>query len=184
MLIIGITGTLGAGKGTIADYLVKSKHFLHLSVREFLTKEIKKRKLPVSRNSMVVVGNDLRKKYGGDYIVRELYKIAKSSGCSSVIESIRSPLEIESLKRLPQFYLFAVDAKPLVRYERNLKRGSVTDYQTYEEFLADEKKEMNSTDPTKQNLSKCALMADYKFDNNGTKEDLYEKVDKVIEKIG
>ena len=36
MIIIGITGTLGAGKGTIVDYLCKKRGFLHYSVREFL----------------------------------------------------------------------------------------------------------------------------------------------------
>ena len=29
MITIGITGTLGAGKGTIVDYLVKEKGFVH-----------------------------------------------------------------------------------------------------------------------------------------------------------
>lgn len=44
MLIIGITGTIGAGKGTVSDYLVNKKGFKHFSVREFLIKEINKRK--------------------------------------------------------------------------------------------------------------------------------------------
>lgn len=39
MHIIGITGTLGAGKGTIVEYLKDKKGFAHFSVREFL-KEI------------------------------------------------------------------------------------------------------------------------------------------------
>ena len=40
MLIIGITGTLGAGKGTVVEYLVEKKGFDHYSVRAFLLKEI------------------------------------------------------------------------------------------------------------------------------------------------
>jgi len=36
MLIIGITGTLGAGKGTIVEYLVKNKNFKHYSVSGYL----------------------------------------------------------------------------------------------------------------------------------------------------
>ena len=33
-IIIGITGTLGAGKGTVVEYL-KKKSFKHYSVRSF-----------------------------------------------------------------------------------------------------------------------------------------------------
>ena len=40
MNIIGITGTIGAGKGTIVDYLVKEKGYVHYSVREFLAEEV------------------------------------------------------------------------------------------------------------------------------------------------
>ena len=36
MNIIGITGTLGAGKGTIVDYLVQKKGYVHYSVRSFI----------------------------------------------------------------------------------------------------------------------------------------------------
>ncbi len=45
MLIIGITGTLGAGKGTIVDYLVKrKKHSAITLFRAYLIQEIKKKK--------------------------------------------------------------------------------------------------------------------------------------------
>lgn len=40
MQIIGITGTLGAGKGTVVDYLVKNKGFNHFSVGDYLIDEI------------------------------------------------------------------------------------------------------------------------------------------------
>jgi broad-specificity NMP kinase len=96
-MIIGITGTLGAGKGTIAEYLVKKRRFHHFSVRKFLIQEIKKRKLPVNRDSMVFVANDLRKKFGGGYIVEALYEKAFKKRGNSVIESLRAPLEIEAL---------------------------------------------------------------------------------------
>ena len=36
-MIIGITGTLGAGKGTVVDFL-KEKGFRHFSVRDYLIK--------------------------------------------------------------------------------------------------------------------------------------------------
>jgi len=42
MIIIGITGTLGAGKGTVVEYL-QEKGFRHYSARGFITKEVEKR---------------------------------------------------------------------------------------------------------------------------------------------
>jgi len=72
-MIIGITGTLGSGKGTIVDYLVKQKGFIHFSVRQFILEEIRKRNLPQNRDSMVMVANDLRKKNSPSYITDQLY---------------------------------------------------------------------------------------------------------------
>lgn len=129
---------------------------------------------------MVEVANDLRKNFGADYIVESLYQKAVKKKKNCIIESIRSPLEAEALKRKDDFYLFAIDADPKVRYERNIKRGTETDNQSFKKFVSDEKREMTSTDPAKQNLKKCMQMADYKFDNIGTVEDLNKKVEEVI----
>src|SRR5690606_22191141 len=71
MLIIGITGTLGAGKGVVADYLVKKYGFKHISVRSYLEKHLNKRGVEVSRISLVDMANELRDTYGAEYIAVE-----------------------------------------------------------------------------------------------------------------
>ncbi|MDD5571017.1 MAG: AAA family ATPase [Bacteroidales bacterium] len=183
MIIIGITGTIGAGKGTIVDYLVKNKKFGHFSVRNFLIEEIKKRKLPVDRDSMTLVANDLRSKHSPSYIIEELYKEAKKTSENCIIESIRAIGEVTALKSKENFYLIAIDANPDLRYKRITNRKSETDNITFETFLANEKREMQNSDPSMQNISKCVEMADFVLTNNGTIEELENKTEKIISKI-
>lgn len=184
-IIIGITGTLGAGKGTIVDYLVKNKGFVHFSAREdVINKEIDRRGLPVSRDNMVLVANDLRKKYGPSYVAEELFKMAQNSDQNCVLESLRTAGEIESLRNKGKFYLFAINAEQKTRYNRVQERkNEQSDNVSFEKFVEQEETEMKSDDLNKQNLSKCISMADYVFENNGTFENLYKQIDEIIERI-
>ena len=179
LMVIGITGTLGAGKGTIVEFL-KKKGFKHYSVREFLTEEILRRGLEVNRANMVMVANNLRDRFGPSYIVEELHKKAVRDGGDVVIESIRCPGEVEALRKKKGFFLIAVDADVEMRYARIVERGSETDRVSFDEFVAAEQKEM-SDDPNKGNLRKCVEMADYVFKNDWTIEELYRRVGKILE---
>lgn len=183
MIIIGITGTLGAGKGTIVEYLVKQKKFVHYSVRAFLIEEIKKRNLTINRDTMAIVANDLRDKHSSSYITDQLYNKAKQAQNNCVIESIRTPGEIKSLKNKSNFYLFAVDANPEIRYKRILLRNSETDNISYETFIENEQREMSSSNPNNQNIKKCIDMADFVFYNNGNINELYNKIERTLKNL-
>ena len=184
MLIIGITGTLGSGKGTIVDYLVREKGFAHYSVRAFVTEEIIRRGMAVNRDSMVIVANDLRKLHSPSYIVDRLYDQALEGGKDSVIESVRTPGEALSLRNKGNFYLLAVDADPQIRYERITLRKSETDRISFRTFLENERREMESTDPNAQNIGECIRLADFHFLNNGTIEQLNRQVENALRLIG
>lgn len=180
MKVIGITGTLGAGKGTIVDYLTKHHGFSHYSVRSYLTKKLHELHREVNRDTMVALANELREKNSPSFIVEELLREAKASNSNCIIESIRTVGEINALRDAGGFVLFAVDANPKLRYERVVLRGSETDKIDFDTFAANEAREMNSTDPNKQNLSACMAMADYRFVNDNDFDALYRQVDDVL----
>lgn len=180
MRIIGITGTLGAGKGTVVDYLKQEYGFVHFSVREFLKKEVAHRGMPQNRDSYTFVANELRAQHTPSYITDQLYCQAEALGKNAVIESIRTPGEIDALEKKPNFQLWAVDAKPAVRYDRVVLRNSETDHIDYDTFLSNERREMFSDDPNKQNLSVCIQRAKAVLHNDGTREELYAQVDAIL----
>ncbi|MES2560516.1 MAG: AAA family ATPase [Bacteroidota bacterium] len=183
MKIIGITGTIGAGKGTIVDYLTSRHGFKHYSVRGYLIKIIEQRGMPVNRDSMVVVANELRANNKPSFIAEELFNEALQHGGNCIIESIRTVGEITGLRAKGGFTLFSVDADRRTRYERIVKRGSETDMVSFETFAENEEREMTADDPNKQNVGACMKLADCHFSNDGTFDELYQQVDIALEQL-
>ena len=180
-MIIGITGTLGAGKGAVVNFL-KQKGFKHYSVRNFLIEEIKKRGLPINRNIMVSVANSIRKNNSPSFIIEQIYEKAKKETENIIIESIRTLSEAEKIREKGGI-IISVDADPKTRYSRILIRQSETDNISFEEFLENEKKELFSIDPYEQNLSECISKADFKLDNNKNFEYLNNQLKVILERI-
>lgn len=184
MIILGITGTLGAGKGTVVQYLVEKYHFEHYSVRKYLTKFLIAKGIEPNRDSFTELANRLRAEHNSpSYLIEELYREAAKSSQNAIIESIRTVGEIDKLKSLGEFYLLSVDGDRITRYQRIVSRKSETDRISYEQFVLDEEREMTATDTHKQNLSACIARADFHLINDGDLNTLYRQVDAVIQKI-
>lgn len=176
-MITGITGTNAAGKGAVVDFL-KKKGFQHFSVREYLTEQLNKKNLPVDREHMQTLANELREKYGPSYIITQLYEQALVYQ-NAIIESIRCPGEITELRKKPGFLLLGVDADQKLRFERATLRNSSTDISlTLEKFIEDEEKEKNNQEPFKQNITKCLEEADILLLNNNMVPEFYSKLEK------
>jgi dephospho-CoA kinase len=184
MIIIGITGTLGAGKGTIVDYLQDRFHFEHFSVRQYLTDILISQGIEPNRDNFTILANRLRSENNSpSFLIEKLYEEAEKSNKNCIIESIRTVGEIKVLREKGDFYLLAVDAEPKLRYDRIVLRKSETDRIDFETFIANEQREFNSEDPNKQNLSACIKEADFILENNTDLQNLQNQVDQIIAKI-
>ncbi len=180
MVTIGITGTLGAGKGTVVEYLAKKKCFTHYSVRGFLREKLEKKKMPVNRDTLTAIANSLRAKHGPAYLVEQLFLRAQAANSNCIIESIRTPGEVEALRKHENFFLLAIDADTRLRYKRIRSRNSETDQVSYHKFIHNEEREMHSADPNKQNLAGCIHLADYVIVNNGSLANLHQSIEDFL----
>lgn len=178
-MIIGITGTNGAGKGTVVDYLVKQKGFKHYSNSGLIIEEIKRRGIAVDRDNTRLVGNDLRKINGPAYLVETNYARAIAEGGDAVIEALRAIGEAQFLKSHGGI-LFAVDADRKVRYERAVGRGTALDKISFEHFCEQEDNEMNAPEVWDMNIQGVMAMADKIFTNNRAPEELFVQVEEAL----
>jgi dephospho-CoA kinase len=179
-MIIGITGTDGAGKGTVVDYLIEKKGYAHYSSRELLLEELKKTNITPTRNELRLMGNRLRAEYGDDVIVEKaLTQIRLNQDNCAVVESIRAIAEAVTLKQKGAI-LLAIDADPHLRYERVQMRRSEKDQVTFEEFIAHEEIEKN--DPEPHGMQKAAVieMSDFVIKNDGTLEELHAQIEQFL----
>jgi dephospho-CoA kinase len=165
------------------EYLVEKKGFVHYSVRAFLIEEIQKRNLPVDRDSMRIVADDLRAKYHPAYLAEQLYLQAAHKGENAIIESIRAVGEVNLLQEQPDFLLLAIDADQKLRYERAMSRGNESDHVDFEKFQAQEALEMSNMDPTRGNIAACMAMADFTVRNDGDISALHQQLDEFITKF-
>ena len=187
-MIIGLTGTMGAGKGEVSSYLQK-KGFKYISISDIIREEIKKRNRPFRREELQNLGNELRKEHGEGYwakIVCEKIDVRQKW----IIDSIRNPGEIEELKKIPNFFLIGIDAPRETRLRRARKRKRVhdgrlsTDPLSEEELKKVESRDRGVNEPEYgQQVLKCIERADFKIMNETSLEALYEKIEDILMKM-
>jgi len=177
-MIIGVTGSYGAGKDSVAEVL-QQMNFYHVSFSDLLREELKRRKLEITRDALISVGNELRSKYGPS-VLAQLALDRVKDGENYVFTSIRNPAEVELLQKRQDFLMTKVVAPEEVRLRRIVSRNREHDPKTLSELREKEAKE-NSKDPNAQQLIKVASMAKVTLNNDADKEILQKKVRQLVE---
>lgn len=178
-MILGLTGSLCAGKGEIAGYL-KSLGFFYCSLSDVLREEAEKNDIQKTRENLIVLGNKLRKEYGNGVLAQRIKNVIPSEK-NVIVDSIRNPEEVIDLKKLPGFILIGVDALEETRFARMLARDRPGDPKTLEEFRETNE---NLAISHGQQVQECMKMADCIVVNNASVEQLHKKMDKLLKDHG
>lgn len=177
-MIIGLTGTNGAGKTVTADHL-QTKGFHFHSLSDEIRAELARRSLEPNRENLIQTGNELRKEHGPAVLAERVKKRLRPDR-NYVIDSIRNPYEVDALRAGGGFRLLHLDAPRPLRFERVVERGGPRTPASFEEFVEQEDRETNSADPTHQQLRSTWEKADHIIQNDGPIEALKASIDQVV----
>ncbi len=183
-MIIGITGTIGSGKGSVVEYLL-GKGFKHVAVSDtFLAGEAVKRGLPPDRPNRRDIANEYRSQ-GPTKLMEAVYELARplvEAREDVVLEPQHTAGEVDFIHSIGGIE-FSVDADLDIRYKRVSSRGGSKDGVSFEEFRSHHEHEMSHADPHRNNLGAAIAKADYHILNNGTKEELHQQIEEVLKQI-
>jgi dCMP deaminase len=177
-MIIGLTGKNGAGKTEVSQYLV-NRGFEYHSLSDEIRREAEKRRVEVTRELLIGLGNELRTRFGAGVLAEGILS-QLGLDRNYVIDSIRNPAEVNVLKRRKDFVLMAVEAGQKTRFERSLERGREGAAGTLEQFVQEEARELESADPAAQQLVATRKLADVVIQNDGSLADLHAKLDQML----
>jgi len=177
-MIIGLTGKNGAGKTAVCDYL-RTRGFEYASLSDAIRAEIRRRGDEITREKLIETGIEMREK-GGTGILAERVLAGLESEHNYVIDSIRNPAEVEVLRRRPDFTLLAIEAVAKTRFERSLIRARENAAATFEQFMAEEERELESGNPAAQQLIATMAMADSVIENSETIAVLHDKLYEML----
>ncbi|MBI2632060.1 AAA family ATPase [Candidatus Pacearchaeota archaeon] len=181
-MIIGVVGPIASGKSMLSDALVK-RGFIKLSFSAEVREEAAKKNILIRRKELQDLGNEMRLKEGKDYWAKRI--IAKMrEGENYVVEGIRNLSEVESLRKLNNFILVAVDAPIEKRYQWIMIRGKDSDPSSLEDVKKIDARDRGEGEEAHgQQSAKCVEMADYHLSNDKTKENFEKKVIKFLKKL-
>ncbi len=179
-VIIGLIGEMASGKSTATEYLKTKYNAVTFRFSTVLRDVLKRLHLEETRGNMQLLSTVLRQNFNEDLLSKVLAAdVAEAPGTVIITEGIRRPTDITYLKDMPGFCFVALSVAERTRYERLILRAENPDDQkkTWEEFQAEGKQE------SEQQVAELMKKATYTIDNNGTKEEMFIKLDEIVKSI-
>jgi dephospho-CoA kinase len=181
-IVIGLIGEKGSGKGTASDYLIEKYGAIHYGTSKILRRTLEDLHVPITRDNLIKLALVLKEGYGPSIIIDSLIQDMENNGSDIIIaDGIRMHGDVEPFRKKygEKFFLVYVTADLKLRYERTKARqqNEGEGEATLEQFLEEEGK------LTEVSIHEIGREADFKFNNNGTPEELKAQVDEMMEKV-
>lgn len=162
---IGVAGLNASGKTRVVE-LLERRGFHRASLSDVIRESLRAEGLEPTRERMIERGRELRER-AGPGVLAERALDALPAGRNHVIDSIRHPAEVESLRTGADFLLLWVEAPPELRFARARERARTGDADTLEGFLELEGRELSSDTDSGQKLLAVRDLADEVLQNDG-----------------
>ncbi len=178
--IIGIVGETGSGKDTICRYLKKKikKNVFVFRFSQPLTQVLRIFFDEVKKEDQQWLGRILRQRFGNNILGEAIKKKIKNIKKGIVIlNGIRALEEAKMIKNLGGKIIY-ITADSKLRWQRVRKRGEKKDdLISFKKFLELERAK------TEILIQKIGEKADFKIENNGSRQNFYREIKKIINKI-
>ncbi len=174
-MIIGLSGTFASGKDTLANHLVTTKNFLHVSTSDMIRAVAEAKYGDIERPTLFMTANETREERGPGVFAElalEKFEEVKDAHDGIVISGVRSLGEVEAIKKAGGTMVF-VDSPMEIRYERiKARHRSGEEKLTFEEFKASEEAEELAVhdNPYAQDLTGVKELSDILLLNEGNIE--------------
>lgn len=169
-LVIGITGRIGSGKTTAAEYLAAEHGFSHIRYSHVLADWFKED--PERKSELQAVGWDVMS--GGQQAELNKRLISKiAPGKDWVVEGLRHPLDYESLKNAfgSRFHLVYIDTPQEARWARLQK---ISRFRNFDEFMAAD------SHPVEQKISELKQCAELCITGGDPLQQLYAPLENFV----
>lgn len=179
-IIIGLAGKIASGKAAVSKYLVDKHGAKKIRFSDSLRQILDILDLPDSRKNLQTLSTALRQNFSEDILSKATMKItSKLRGNLIAVDGVRRVTDIENFRQLKNFFLIYVDASPEKRYKRSVARG---ENQNDREMTREEFNIKDNEEPERQ-IESLKKEANFLIDNNGTLENTYSQIEKILNEI-
>ena len=177
--VVGAVGLNGSGKDALIQYLAARCGLTVLSLGDVARELAHLEGVTSSRDKLHEVSQKYIEKYGEDFFVKVLIEEIDNKLLEKVgITGVRTPTDVAALRQHfgDDFLLIHVKVdNPQLRFERLRQRGEARDPRRYEDFLAQENKEIELF-----HLDEAIQQADVTISNAGALEQFHRESDQLM----